>query len=269
MGRPVLRTGISTVANGRLLYRGQDACKLADTATLEDIATLLWQRRLRSAVWRHQSRWLRPVRSPLSRWLAALPRHRRQPAAASLTLDAGSVLGTIATALAGTARPNEPLDLRLARHWGRPHAADIIRRALVLLADHELNASTFAARVAVSTGASLWSGALAGLATLNGPRHGLASRAVTVLAEDIGHAPGSADIALLDWLGEGRHIPGMGHQLYPEGDVRALTLLEHFTPPTTSSPCETPPRPSPVTLSTSISPWQRWWRHTTCPPMPP
>jgi citrate synthase len=42
-GEPVLRTSISTVASGRLLYRGQDACALADAATLEEIAALLWQ----------------------------------------------------------------------------------------------------------------------------------------------------------------------------------------------------------------------------------
>ena len=231
-GEPVLRTGISTVTNGRLLYRGQDACKLADTATLEDIATLLWQADCDPPIGA-----ISRDGDGLSGAFVALARRAAEPPPATrslstLALDASSVLGTIATSLAGEPRPNESLHTRLARHWSRPHAADIIRRTLVLLADHELNASTFAARVAVSTGASLWSGTLAGLATLNGPRHGLASRAVTALAEDIGHAPGSADIALLDWLGEGRHVPGMGHQLYPEGDVRALMLLEEFTPPT-------------------------------------
>ncbi|RYF99717.1 MAG: hypothetical protein EON94_10810, partial [Caulobacteraceae bacterium] len=62
-----------------------------------------------------------------------------------------------------------PLHVRLAQGWERPEAADAIRRALVLLADHELNASTFAARVTVSTGASLWAGTMAGLAALSGP----------------------------------------------------------------------------------------------------
>ena len=66
--------------------------------------------------------------------------------------------------------------------------AEAIRRALVLLADHELNASTFAARVAASTGASPAACLLAGLATLSGPRHGGAGEAVMQLAEDAGAA---------------------------------------------------------------------------------
>jgi citrate synthase len=98
----------------------------------------------------------------------------------------------------------------------------------VLLADHELNASTFAARVTVSTGASLWAGMLAGLAALSGPRHGLASREITALVGDIGHDV--AEAGLRDWLGEGRYVPGMGHQLYPYGDPRCRALLSSFTP---------------------------------------
>lgn len=230
-GDPVLRTSISTVAHGRLLYRGQDACELADAASLEDIAALLWQAHGRLPT-------VAPVdgRPGLTAAFVALARRAaetiptiRPPAA--LAQEAGLIVATLAQALAGEAQAGEMLHLRLAHIWGRPAAADVIRRALVLLADHELNASTFAARVAVSTGASLWAGALAGLATLNGPRHGLASREVAALAEDIGHAPGSAEAALRDWLGEGRHVPGMGHRLYPDGDVRAEALLAQFELP--------------------------------------
>lgn len=230
-GDPVLRTGISTVADGRLLYRGRDACALAEAATLEDVAALLWQApcELPAEAAGRDGRGLTGAFIALARRAAETMPVTRSPS--SLMREANLILATIAAALAGDAVSDEPLHLRLARHWGRPEAADIIRRALILLADHELNASTFAARVTVSTGASVWSGTLAGLATLNGPRHGLASRAVTALAEDVGHSAGSAGIALLDWLGEGRHVPGMGHQLYPEGDIRALALLARFTPP--------------------------------------
>lgn len=228
-GEPVLRTSISTVADGHLLYRGQDAVELAETATLEDVAELLWQ-----APCEMPTQVPVPDGNGLAGAFVALARRAAEAAPAirsptSLMRDANLILGTLAAALAGDA--DAPLHLRLAWHWRCPDAADIIRRALVLLADHELNASTFAARVTVSTGASLWSGTLAGLATLNGPRHGLASREVTALAEDIGHASGSSEMALLDWLGEGRHVPGMGHQLYPEGDVRALALLDQFELP--------------------------------------
>ena len=62
---------------------------------------------------------------------------------------------------------------RLASAWGvGPKAADLIRRALVLTADHELNVSTYAARVVASTRAPLGACVLAGLAALVGPLHG-------------------------------------------------------------------------------------------------
>jgi citrate synthase len=139
----------------------------------------------------------------------------------ALRTDAASILATVACAVCGPG-PGAVHD-RLATRWHRPDAADPIRRALVLLADHELNASTFAARVAVSTGASLAAGALAGLATLTGPLHGTASTALRSLArraEDIG-----AEAAIRERIAEGRKIPAFGHQLYPLGDIRAPALL--------------------------------------------
>jgi citrate synthase len=137
--------------------------------------------------------------------------------------DASRVFHAVADALLG---PGEgPFHLRLAARFGRSDAADALRRALVLLADHELNASTFAARVTVSTGASLAAGTLAGLAALNGPLHGTASSAVLALVHDIAADPAGAESGLREWLGEGRIVPGFGHRLYPFGDPRAAELL--------------------------------------------
>ena len=223
-GEPVLRTGLSTIIDGRLLYRGQDACALADTSTLEDVAALLW----RSPVSLSVTDAL-PVEPWIKAAFMALAQRAAEPGAmAHSVAEAGRVLGTLAQALTGEA--DGLLHQRLARRWARLEAADSIRRALVLLADHELNASTFAARVTVSTGASLWAGALSGLATLTGPRHGLASRAIAALAEDVGHSDDPEE-ALRDWLGEGRHVPGMGHRLYPDGDPRCVALLSGFDLP--------------------------------------
>lgn len=230
-GEPVLPTRLSTVQGGRLLYRGVDAVVLAETATLENAADLLWQMRcqLRDSANQVTGYGLRGAFLALATGAAEPVGQVMGPAA--LGQQAGAVLGAVAGALCRPGDAAMPLHVRLALQWQRPDAADIIRRSLVLLADHELNASTFAARVAVSTGASLWAGALAGLATLNGPRHGLASRSVTALAEDIGTEPDGADAALRDWLGEGRAVPGMGHPLYPDGDIRCAALLDCFTLP--------------------------------------
>src|SRR5690606_28895423 len=106
---------------------------------------------------------------------------------------------------------------RLAAAWQRPQAAEPIRRALVLLADHELTSSTFAARVTVSTGASLSAGTLAGLCTLGGPRHGGAAGELQALLRQA--EAQSAAAAVRQWLAQGRSIPGFGHRLYPVGDI--------------------------------------------------
>jgi citrate synthase len=103
--------------------------------------------------------------------------------------------------------------------------APVIRAALVLSADHEFNASTFAARVVASTGANLHGATIAGLAAINGPRHGGLTRRVSALFDSL---KGEADLdaALARRLAAGQDLPGFGHPLYPDGDVRAAVLLE-------------------------------------------
>ncbi|WP_423069400.1 citrate synthase [Devosia sp. CN2-171] len=222
-GEPVLASAISTVSGGRLYYRGKDATELAEDATLEDIAELLWGTPYRSS---GQPIEAQPSIQTLLSALAA--RISDDPSSAGrgtvlLREDALSVFATALSALAG--RGQGPAHIQLAAAFGRPDAADALRRALVLLADHELNASTFAARVTVSTGAALSAGALAGLAALGGPRHGNAAPEVLALAEDIDAHPEAAEEALRDWLGERRAVPGFGHPLYPRGDIRCRALL--------------------------------------------
>lgn len=122
-----------------------------------------------------------------------------------------------------------PLHERVALSWRRRGAADIIRRALVLLADHELNASTFATRVAVSTGAPLAAGVLSGLSALTGPLHGRASAGVLQLVASVGRV--GADATVREWVSQGRHVSGFGHPLYPMGDPRAKALRQQFQLP--------------------------------------
>ncbi|TKB24762.1 MAG: citrate synthase, partial [Mesorhizobium sp.] len=132
-------------------------------------------------------------------------------------------IAALAQAL-GAVRGTGAVHERLAQGWSLDAAgADLIRRSLVLLADHELNASTFAARVAASTGAPVSACLLAGLATLSGPRHGAAAEAVMMLAEDAQRF--GPDTAVGRWLGHDRPLPGFGHPLYPDGDPRAEPLL--------------------------------------------
>jgi citrate synthase len=113
---------------------------------------------------------------------------------------------------------------RLARAWHADTHEDLIRRALVLMADNELNASTFATRVAISTGASLAAGVLAGFTTLTGPRHGGATAEFARLIEQARRH--GADQAMRDWLASGQPLPAFGHPLYSDGDPRARALIK-------------------------------------------
>jgi citrate synthase len=149
----------------------------------------------------------------------------------ALAAEATTVLDVLADAVAGQASGGQ-IHQRLAAGWGLEPSgpgADLIRRALVLMADHELNASTFAARVAASTGASLAASALAGLAALSGPRHGGAAAALRNLMLEAGQVGARAAIAAR--LAEERGLPGFGHPLYPDGDPRARALLDRFEAP--------------------------------------
>lgn len=103
-------------------------------------------------------------------------------------------------------------------------AARAMNKALILLADHELNASTFAVRVAASAGADLYACVCAGLATVSGPEHGGACDRVEALVAEAGR-PERAQAVVRDRTRRGELIPGFGHRFYPAGDPRAPPLL--------------------------------------------
>lgn len=231
-GDPILPSAISTVQRGRLYYRGQDVVALAERASLEEVAALLWQ--VDPIAFAAGARVKAPGGESLraafvaiaDRVGASLPISGRPLAA--LRKEAADIVGALADAMIGDARERgAPLHQRIAQAWRCPGAADVIRRALVLLADHELNASTFAARVTASTGASLAACVLAGLSALTGPRHGGAAAAVQAFSSSA--ASTSGDEAVRDWLARGHAIPAFGHPLYPDGDARGRALLACFS----------------------------------------
>jgi citrate synthase len=106
-----------------------------------------------------------------------------------------------------------------------PRARAALDLALVLLADHELNASSFAARIAASTDASLPACLQAALATLTGPRHGGACDRVEALLVEAEALRRPRDVLELRSR-RGEAVPGFGHPLYRTGDPRARPLLE-------------------------------------------
>ena len=227
-GEPAIPTGLSTVHHGRLYYRGQDAMKLARLATLEDTAAHLWNVRDRPIF---SSDAVDPETSAFSFLAGHISRDRSLLGRSSdhLAKDAALIIGGLAS-VCGADSGSGPVHQRLARGWHcKSHVADRLRQALVVMADHDLNASTFSARVTASTGASLPACLLAGLCTLSGPRHGGAGEALRHLGEDARRL-GPA-VAVKRWLERDRMLPGFGHNLYPNGDPRAALMLEGVEPP--------------------------------------
>jgi citrate synthase len=239
-GTPVLESGLTLIENGRLFYRGWDAVQLARGSSLETVAQLLWQcderpfdaRNLPSMSTALRQAWQAAAGlAPVDRCLLLLPAAARWDHP-SWVEDRGAMLETAVRILrlltaAVIAEPASalPVHEQLAAAWSVPAAqAPLIRAALVLSADHEFNASAFAARVVASTGANLHGATIAGLAAISGPRHGGLTRRVAALLDSL---KGSADVeaALAERRRGGLDLPGFGHPLYPDGDIRATTLL--------------------------------------------
>ena len=135
------------------------------------------------------------------------------------------ILQGLTVAATGRAATRDPIDRQLTAAWGVPgRHADLVRAVLVLCADHELNVSSFTARCVASSGASPYAAVLAGLAALEGPRHGGSSaRAEAMLEELVPHRRLKAAVAAR--LRRGDRIDGFGHPLYPDGDPRATAIL--------------------------------------------
>ncbi|HEY4200766.1 MAG TPA: citrate synthase/methylcitrate synthase [Devosiaceae bacterium] len=237
---------------GRLIVRGRSLDELVRDSRYEDMLTLLFQgffddlpptRALahelglaRVAVFQH----LRAAdavllqRSPIEAvraLLARLPDGDDLPTASSLLAGSAVFLPAILRLQAGKA-PIAP-DSQLS------HAADILRMIdgkqpnasqvaaldayLVTVADHGLNASTFAARIVASTQAGLTSAVLAGIGALKGPLHGGAPGPVLDMLDAIGSAT-NAESWLEAALARGDRLMGFGHRIYRVRDPRADAL---------------------------------------------
>ena len=272
---PVIDSAICLIEDGRLYYRGHDAIRLAESATLEDIAGLLWGTEEASALKSpHPAAAI--ATAPLSRGAGegkrgVAPRTRSRTAGeggrgrrprtgegrlslgliercqvrlaelaaadlAALDLTPAGIIRTGRTILhelvacIGETPARRPVHERLAALWRLDDGgADLIRRCLILLADHELNASTFVARCVASTGATPYAVVSGALAALSGRRHGGASARAEALLHEIAqsHAQRGGDplAVMAARLARNEYLPGLGQPLYPEGDPRAIALL--------------------------------------------
>jgi len=241
-GGPVLESGITLIDAGHLCFRGHDAVRFAETATVEDAAALLWE-----VPASERERLFRQPLSVASGELAGIRRLTRDPIgqlqvalAAASSSDAGAldtsaravrfagarIMQRLTAVISRQRREDTPIHEVIQATWAprRPQVAGVIRTALVLCADHELNVSAFTARCAASAGASPYDVVSAALAALKGHRHGGASARVLPLidrADSLARAKTEIAVRLRD----GERLAGFGHPLYPDGDPRAVPLL--------------------------------------------
>ena len=247
-GELVVESALTAIEGGALWYRGLPVTGLAATRTFEEVAEWLWRGRFPGPTrWRAGPAALaagRRAQAALPE--GALPLERLQVIAAALaagddlrlelhpdavTAAGRALIAGLAGCLPRLGRPPAPDAGIAARLWSclspldpDPALLAVLDAALVLLADHELAASTVAARVAASVRADPYAVAAAGLATLSGSLHGGASLAVEALLAEI-ERPGLAGRVLGERLRRGERLRGLGHPLYPDGDPRAAHLL--------------------------------------------
>jgi citrate synthase len=235
-GVPVLESAITLIANGRLYYRGHEATGLARSHSIAQVASLVWTGSFDSPA--VESR-LRPVagarradRIPfVSRAQSMLAiASAADPVAFDLRPHAVAqsgwrILNLLTSVAVRSPEPADTIDLTLARGWGNGSSAAVIRAALILSADHELNVSSFTARCVASAGANPYDVVIAGLAAVEGTRHGGISIRVEALLRTLRR---TRDIraALVEQLRRGQAIDGFGHPLYRDADPRAFALMQ-------------------------------------------
>jgi citrate synthase len=251
-------------SRGVLAYCGYDIHDLATHATFEEVCYLLWHGRLptRAALGDLSSALAaaRPLPEPILRLMRTLPPSGGMDGLRTLA----SALGHYDRDAADNSRPaNERKAVRLTGQiaslvatWGRlaagggpvqpdpalGHAANFLYMltgerpsalatrafdvALVLHADHELNASTFAGRVAAATLTDIHSAIVAAIGTLKGPLHGGANADVMRMLIDLGEGapPSRVEEVIKAKLARKEKIPGFGHRVYRTEDPRATHL---------------------------------------------
>lgn len=237
---------------GRLVLRGLDVERAAQSLDFEGITSLLWQGfhplggrpdELRAAIGRARGR-------VAARLPALLPAIAGLSAVEALRLmlsslpdgeaadDAVMAVAAVPVFIAAIDRRSRGLD-PVAPDAGAGHAADFLRmmtgtavaperaRALdaylVTVSDHGLNASTFAARIVASTRAGMVSSVVAGLCALKGPLHGGAPGPVLDMLDAVGDAA-AAPAWIAGELAAGRRLMGFGHRVYRVRDPRAEVL---------------------------------------------
>lgn len=247
---------------GRLLYRGYDIHDLAEHSTFEEVVYLLWHgelpTRAQLTALRRELGEARALPDGALRVLRVLPADAdpidalrtatsalgaldpdgRAPAVEAARRIAGRLVAQFPTVVAAFHRLRQGLD-PVAPTPTRGHAADFLAMlfgrepepelaramdvALILHADHELNASTFAARVTAATLSDMYAAVTSAVGTLKGPLHGGANEDVMRVLQEIGRLERVREVVHAK-LARKEKIPGFGHRVYRTEDPRVRHL---------------------------------------------
>lgn len=248
-GAPVLDSAITLIDRGNLYYRGRDVMMLARDHSVEQVAALIWTGDMTDAETLFDQSVVVSAQNYETMLLhmemdgAELTQlHELQvflPAAmaddpsaydlrpTTVPTTGARILRLMASVMAGEVPENIPIAHMLQRGLC-PHndaAVQLLNAILIVAADHELNASSFAARVVASAGSTPYAAVLGGLSALQGIKHGGYTERVEALFSEAG-TPEKMRKVMKGRLRRGESIPGFGHTLYPDGDPRGRVLLE-------------------------------------------
>jgi citrate synthase len=242
-GAPLLESELTLIEQGTFYYRGREVAGLARDASIEKVAQLLWQTDGTSALaWcdsfvvseqvvmvaqQLKARALIDVFQVLLPLVASADWRAYDTQPQGVVETGERILGLMVWCACRGKITGGDTATALQRAWVPKNKAarTLFNAALVLCADHELNASSFTARCAASAGATPYEVVGAGLATLRGTLHGGICEQVEAFWHE---AAGEKDMrtAMVARLRRGEQVPGFGHRLYPQGDPRWRVLID-------------------------------------------
>ncbi|KTW20230.1 citrate synthase [Staphylococcus warneri] len=258
-------TKISSIIDSQLTYAGYDIDDLAENAQFEEIIFLLWNYRLPTKdelqelksklyeymtlnprVYKHFEEYVTDKVHPMTALRTSVSYIAHFDPDAEDEADEKKYerairiqakIASLVTAFSHVREGKEPLkpnsDLSYAGNFLYMLKGELptdieeeaFNKALILHADHELNASAFTARCAVSSLSDMYSGIVAAVGSLKGPLHGGANERVMAMLSEVGSLD-NVDNYLDEKIANKEKIMGFGHRVYKEGDPRAKYLRE-------------------------------------------
>ena len=250
-GAPVLESSITLIDGGDFYYRGLPISEVVKTFTVEQVASLIWtgdvvnadklfDHDLHPTAQKYETMLLHvevdgadllPVQAfqiilPIAMADDSVAYDMRREAVAT---KGARVLRLMTSVAAGDIEEQVSVAEMLHRGWcpKDEKSIEIFNSAMILCADHELNVSSFTARVVASAGATPYAVINAGLSALQGVKHGGNTESAEAFLDEVG-TPDKAEAVITARMrrGEATVVPAFGHRLYPNGDPRAKILCD-------------------------------------------